>query len=210
MIAVIDYGIGNLGSVANLLTKLGKDYQISSDADVVRKADVLILPGVGAAGKGMKGLKNRNLDTLLIEEIMRGKSFLGICLGMQLLFERSEEGNVSCLGLLKGQVKKFNRERKVPQIGWNEVIIKNAEFRVKNKLFNKISDKSYFYFVNSFYCIPEDKSLIKGETEYGEKFASMIVKNNLVATQFHPEKSGRLGFQLIQNIINYFAERNLC
>lgn len=204
MIAVIDYGIGNLGSVANLLTKLGKDYQISSDADVVRKADVLILPGVGAAGKGMKGLKNRNLDTLLIEEIMRGKSFLGICLGMQLLFERSEEGNIECLGILKGKVKKFRQEKKVPQIGWNQM-----KFSNKQKLFKNVPDNSYFYFVNSFYCIPEDKSLIAGETEYGEKFASMIVKDNIAATQFHPEKSGLLGFKLLKNIIKYFSENLL-
>lgn len=205
MITVIDYGIGNIGSVANLLIKLGIEYQISGDPDVVQKAEVLILPGVGAAGKGMENLKNRNLDRLLVEEIKRGKSFLGICLGMQLLFEKSEEGNVMCLGILKGKVKKFRQEKKVPQIGWNQM-----KFPNRRKLFNDIPNESYFYFVNSFYCVPEDKSLIAGVTEYGEKFASMIVKGNLIATQFHPEKSGKVGFQLVQNIINYFAEINLC
>ena len=116
---------------------------------------------------------------------------------------------MECLGLLKGRVKKFKRERKVPQIGWNQVRIKNAELGIKNKLFNKISDKSYFYFVNSFYCTPEDKSLIVGETEYGEKFASVIIKNNIIATQFHPEKSGILGIKLLNNIIKYFSLHSL-
>ncbi|MBI3954844.1 imidazole glycerol phosphate synthase subunit HisH, partial [Candidatus Gottesmanbacteria bacterium] len=186
MIVIIDYDIGNTGSVVNALNKLGIPNQISSDPLVLKRAKGLILPGVGAAGQGMETLKKRKLDKVIIEEIKRGKPFLGICLGMQLLFETSEEGKVKCLGILKGKVKKFCQEKKVPQIGWNQVRIKNAELRTKNKLFNKISDKSYFYFVNSFYCVPEDKSLIAGETEYGEKFASIIVKDNLVATQFHP------------------------
>ena len=210
MIVVIDYGIGNIASITNALNRLNIPAVISRSISTIEKADCLILPGVGAAGEGMRNLQKSGLDKVIKKEIIKGKKFLGSCLGMQLLFERSEEGNVECLGLLKGRVKKFKRERKVPQIGWNQVRIKNAELGIKNKLFNKISDKSYFYFVNSFYCVPEDKSLIAGETEYGEKFASMIVKDNLVATQFHPEKSGRVGFQLVQNIINYFLEKNLC
>ncbi len=209
MIAVIDYGIGNLGSVANALIKLGKEFQISGDLDVVQKAEMLILPGVGAAGKGMENLENRNLDRFLTEEIKRGKPFLGICLGMQLLFEKSEEGNVNCLGLLKGKVKKFKRERKVPQIGWNKVEIQQCSNATMKQLFKNIPDESYFYFVNSYYCIPQDNSIIAGATEYGEKFASLIVKNNIIATQFHPEKSGVLGFKLLKNIINIFSHNSL-
>jgi len=209
MIAVIDYGIGNLASITNALNRLNIPAVISRSISTIEKADCLILPGVGAAGEGMRNLQKSGLDKVIKKEIIKGKKFLGICLGMQLLFERSEEGNVECLGLLKGRVKKFKRERKVPQIGWNQVRIQNSEFRIQLKLFNKISDNSYFYFVNSFYCTPEDKSLIVGETEYGEKFASVIIKNNIIATQFHPEKSGILGIKLLNNIIKYFSLHSL-
>ena len=209
MIVVIDYGIGNIASITNALNRLNIPAVISRSISTIEKADCLILPGVGAAGEGMRNLQKSGLDKVIKKEIIKGKKFLGICLGMQLLFERSEEGNVECLGLLKGRVKKFKRERKVPQIGWNQVRIKNAELGIKNKLFNKISDNSYFYFVNSFYCTPEDKSLIVGETEYGEKFASVIIKNNIIATQFHPEKSGILGIKLLNNIIKYFSLHSL-
>lgn len=185
MIVIIDYGLGNLASVKNALDKLGVESKISNDPLMIKKADKLILPGVGAAGQGMKNLKEKGLDKLIIEEIRTGKPFLGICLGMQLLFEKSEEGNVNCLGILKGTVKKFKKMKKIPQIGWNQVEI--------------IKDKSYFYFVNSFYCQPKDKKIITGITKYGEKFASIVVKDNLWGVQFHPEKSGSVGFKLLEN-----------
>lgn len=199
MIGIIDYGIGNLGSVANALKKLDADYLISSDPLRLINTDLLILPGVGSASEGMANLKKRKLKKVLIDQIKRGKPFLGICLGMQLLFDESEEGRVACLGILKGKVKKFKKERKIPQIGWNQVLLKN-----KNQL--NISDKSYFYFVNSYYCLPFDKSIIAGESVYGEKFPSIIVKDNIVATQFHPEKSGRMGFLLLKSILNKYAD----
>jgi glutamine amidotransferase len=129
---------------------------------------------------------------------------------MQLLFEKSEEGNVDCLGILKGRAKKFRMMRKVPQIGWNRVEyqkskIKNQKYKSKFKnLFRNIKNNTYFYFVNSYYCDPLDKSIIAGETEYGEKFASVIVKNNIIATQFHPEKSGKVGFQFIKNFMEIY------
>src|SRR3989344_2725834 len=126
MIGVIDYGIGNLGSVANALQKLNRTFQVSGDPTWLKKADLLILPGVGAAGIGMANLQNRKLDKFLIREIKKGKSFLGICLGMQLMFDKSEEGEVSCLGILKGKVRKFQKEKKVPQIGWNKVKLKKS------------------------------------------------------------------------------------
>ncbi|MBI4990487.1 imidazole glycerol phosphate synthase subunit HisH [Candidatus Gottesmanbacteria bacterium] len=200
MIAIIDYGIGNLASITNALNRLSVKSKITADLDEIKKAGGLILPGVGNAGEGMKNLKERKLDKLIKEEIQKGKSFLGICLGMQLLFEKSEEGSVECLGILKGMVKKFQKERKIPQIGWNRVKLKI--------LFKNIPDKSFFYFVNSYYCVPEDKSIVAAETEYGEEFASIIVKDNIVATQFHPEKSGRVGYQLLYNIIHYFNDLN--
>ncbi|MCJ7740127.1 imidazole glycerol phosphate synthase subunit HisH [Candidatus Microgenomates bacterium] len=198
MIAIIDYGLGNLASVSNAFTKLGIPTEISSDPLVLTKTKALIFPGVGAAGEGMKNLAKKGLTKVIQEEVKRGKPVLGICLGMQLLFDKSEEGNVNCLGLLKGQVKKFRKERKIPQIGWNQVTMK--------KLFFNIPDKSFFYFVNSYYCLPAEKSIIVGETDYGEKFASIIVQNNIIATQFHPEKSGKVGFQLLKNWRNYYVD----
>lgn len=194
MIVIIDYGVGNLASVKNALDKLGIKNKISSDVSVIKKAEAMILPGVGAAGQGMKNLKKLSLDKVIIEEIEKEKPFLGICLGMQLLFEKSEEGDINCLGIYKGVVKKFKKKRKIPQIGWNNVVFTN-----KQKLFQSISNKSFFYFINSYYCQPNDKSIIAGITEYGDKFTSIITKKNVVGVQFHPEKSGDLGLQLLKN-----------
>lgn len=198
MIAVIDYGLGNLASVKNALTKIGISSEVSSDINVLKKAKALILPGVGAAGQGMKNLKEKGLDTFITEQIRQGKPFLGICLGMQLLFEKSEEGNVTCLGILKGSVKKFKKMRKVPQIGWNQIQMQKLKFKNQN-FFKKIPDSSYFYFINSYYCSPSDQLTVVETTRYGEDFASVIVKNNIVGVQFHPEKSGDVGLQLLKN-----------
>lgn len=208
MIAVIDYGVGNLASVANTLKNLGMQATISSDREILQKADALILPGVGAAGEGMKNLSTRNLSNIIVNEIQRGKPFLGICLGMQLLFEKSEEGNVRCLGILKGSVVRYQKERKVPQIGWNRVSIQKSQPKAdrpldekfkSDQLFNGIPENSYFYFVNSYYCDPFDKGIVVGTTEYGEEFASVVVYKNITATQFHPEKSGKEGAKLLGN-----------
>lgn len=201
MLAIIDYGVGNLASVKNALDKLGVESEISNNPSVIKKAQALILPGVGAAGQGMKNLKEKGLDKILIDEIKQGKPFLGICLGMQLLFEKSEEGSVKCLGVLKGSVKKFKKMRKIPQIGWNQVDIKQ-----RLKLFRNVSDKSYFYFVNSFYCLPKDQGVIVGLTDYGETFASIVERKNVVGVQFHPEKSGKVGLQLLSNFMDYYVK----
>ena len=202
MIVIIDYDLGNLGSVKNTLDKLGVDSMISKLIDDIEKADALILPGVGSAKQGMKNLKKRGLDKILINEIKKGKPFLGICLGMQLLFSESEEGNVSCLNVIEGKVKVFkNKKLKIPQIGWNEVRVKSEKLRIKN-LFKNIPNKSSFYFVNSYYCQPDDKSIIAAETEYGINYCSVLTKSNITATQFHPEKSGQIGQQFIKNWLN--------
>ena len=197
MITIIDYGIGNIGSVANALSTLGISFEISGDPVALSRSQALILPGVGAAGVGMKNLKERKLDEVIKQKIAEGVPFLGICLGMQLLFEWSQEDDTKCLGVLKGKVVKFEKEKNIPQIGWNKM--KRKTKSEKLKVLNGIKDNSYFYFVHSYYCIPEDRSIIAGETEYGETFASLIVKDNIVATQFHPEKSGSSGLKLIQN-----------
>lgn len=205
MITIIDYGLGNLASVVNALKKLGIPFEISSDVKVIKNAKVIILPGVGAAGKGMENLKTRGIDNIVIEQANKGTPILGICLGMQLLLSSSEEGNVECLGLVKGKVKKFDVTLKVPQIGWNQV--KNQRLKIKDQkqklkikiLFNKISDNNYFYFVNSYFCKPEDKSVIAGVSDYEGEFCSMFIKNNIIGVQFHPEKSGDVGLQLFRN-----------
>lgn len=194
MITIVDYGLGNLASVANALKKLEIPYQISGDKDVLKNAQAFILPGVGAAGPGMKNLTAKGLDAVIVAQVKKGVPILGICLGMQLLFSSSEEGNVHCLGLVKGQVKKFTSTFKVPQIGWNHV-----ENKSDSKLLKGIKNKSYFYFVNSFYCNPKEKKPIKGVTNYEITFCSVIEKNNLYGVQFHPEKSGDVGLQLLKN-----------
>jgi len=205
MIVIIDYGLGNLGSVKNTLDKLGVDCVISKSIEQIEAGSALILPGVGSAAQGMKNLKISKLDKIIIAQIKKGKPFLGICLGMQLLFSKSEEGNTGCLNIIKGSVKKFNSGLKVPQIGWNGIEyqrsnIKNQNDKSKIKnLFNDISDKSSFYFVNSYYCQPDDESIVAAKTEYGIKYCSVLIKKNIIATQFHPEKSGPIGRQLITN-----------
>lgn len=204
MIVIIDYGLGNLASVKNAFDKLGIPVEISADPDVLKTAEALILPGVGAAGQGMENLKKKGLDKVIIEELTKGKPFLGICLGMQLLFENSEEGKTNCLGIFKGTVKKYKKEKKIPQIGWNSVKTTG------NKLFKDIPNNSYFYFVNSFYCQPKDSLIIVGKSEYGEKFVSAVIKNKIVGIQFHPEKSGEVGFQLLKNFVNEFCKESLC
>jgi glutamine amidotransferase len=204
MITIIDYGIGNLASVKNALDKLGVKNVISSNPKTIKQAKALILPGVGAASEGMNNLRLTGLDKVIIMEINKGKPVLGICLGMQLLFEKSEEGNVDCLGILKGKVRKFEKEKKVPQIGWNNMKMEQNHNVAIEQLFKNIANNSYFYFVNSYYCIPEDETIIAGETEYGEKFASVIIKDNIVTTQFHPEKSGKVGFQFIKNFMEIY------
>lgn len=185
MITVIDYGVGNIGSVANMLKKLGYSYRISDKKKDVKSANLLILPGVGAAREGMKNLRKNDLAEIIKEKIGDGTPFLGICLGMQLLFEESEEGNTKCLGILKGKVIKFKKATKIPQIGWNTVEPQGK----------------YFYFVNSYFCVPNDNAIVMGKTFYGEKFASVIQTKNILATQFHPEKSSIAGFAMIQKFI---------
>jgi len=202
MIVIVDYGLGNLGSVKNALDKLGVVSMISKLRKDIENADGLILPGVGSAKQGMENIIKRGLDKFLVNEIKKGKPFLGICLGMQLLFSKSEEGNVKCLNVIEGNVKMFNNKNlKVPQIGWNEVRVKSEKLRVKN-LFKNIPKNSSFYFVNSYYCQPDDKSVIAAKTKYGINYCSVLIKNNIIATQFHPEKSGQFGRQFIKNWLN--------
>ncbi len=203
MITVIDYGVGNLGSVANVLTALGQPYEITADPLRVTQATALLLPGVGAAGVGMNNLKARKLDRAIQQAVEKGTPFLGFCLGMQLLFEYSEEADTRCLGILKGSVKKFQKERRIPQIGWNQVVVETSNPYAR-KLFDGIPENSAFYFVNSYYPVPRDLSVVAATSEYGECFASVVATNTIVATQFHPEKSANVGFQLLKNFMKEY------
>ena len=202
MIVIIDYGLGNLGSVKNALDRVGVSSVVSQSINDIEKADGLILPGVGAAREGMKNLKSRKLDECIKKEIAKGKPLLSICLGMQLMFSTSEEGNIDCLNIIEGKVKKFNSKLKVPQIGWNQVKVANSQ------LFTNIEDNGYFYFVHSYYCDPLDTEIITGKTDYQKKFCSSFENKKLFGVQFHPEKSGKNGLQLLKNFTNIVYGNN--
>ncbi len=193
MIVIIDYGLGNLASVANALTKLEIPFKISSQIKDLRAATALILPGVGAAAFGMKNLRERKLDLEIKEQVALGKPLLGICLGMQLLFSSSDEGDAACLDLVKGKVKKFETKLKVPQMGWNQVVASDSQ------LLKGIKNESYFYFVHSYYCDPSDRKVVTGKTNYDQDFCSVLEAKNVYGVQFHPEKSGKAGLKLLRN-----------
>ncbi|PIZ71447.1 imidazole glycerol phosphate synthase subunit HisH [Candidatus Peregrinibacteria bacterium CG_4_10_14_0_2_um_filter_43_11] len=193
MIAIIDYNAGNTASVINALERLAQEYIVTSDLVLLEKADKIILPGVGAAKPAMECLKGKGVDRFLQNT---KKPVLGICLGMQLFADFSEEGNVKCLGIIPGTVKRFGREVKVPQMGWNRVIVGTSR-DVSLRLLRDIPDNSYFYFVNSYYLPVSDYTI--GVTNYGVPFSSIIQKDNFYGVQFHPEKSGDVGLQLLSN-----------
>jgi len=202
-IAIIDYGAGNLTSVRLALEALGIAGEITSEPERVRCAERVIFPGVGAAGAAMRRLRDSGLAEAIRDVVRRGTPFLGICLGTQILFDCSEEdGGTVCLGLAPGRVRRFrprNRTDKVPQMGWNSV--RQARRHV---LFDGIEDGSEFYFVHSYYPEPADAAWIIGETEYaGVEFAAAIGRGHVAATQFHPEKSGRVGLRLLENFCRW-------
>lgn len=203
MITIIDYGAGNLRSVVNAISKLGYASEITSRPDEILSAEIVILPGVGAAAETMQILKALNLVEPIRQFIAQGRPFLGVCLGLQILFTGTEEGGWhECLNILPGRVKKLPSGLKIPHMGWNQV-----KQRVSHPVFAGIPDEANFYFVHSYYVEPDDKSLVVGETEYGIPFCSAIARDNLVATQFHPEKSGELGLKIYDNFINLARKR---
>jgi glutamine amidotransferase len=201
MIVIVDYGMGNLRSVQKAFQKVGQEALITSDPDKVLQALKVVLPGVGAFGNCMTNLKERHLIDPIYRFIETGNPFLGICLGLQLLFTESEEGGVKGLDIVKGRVKRFdfrNKGLKVPHMGWNNIKIKNKKSKIKSIL-GGVPDGSYFYFVHSYYVEPDDKSVITATTEYGLEFASIVSKDNIYGTQFHPEKSQELGLKILKN-----------
>ena len=197
MITIIDYGAGNLRSVVNAISRLGYEAKVVNSPDEVLSARAVILPGVGAAADTMANLQKTGLDSAVKRYIAEGRPFLGVCIGMQVLFSGTEEGGWhECLGVIPGSVRRFAPGLKIPHMGWNQV-----KQKVAHPIFEGVSDEANFYFVHSYYVEPEDGSLVAGQTEYGVPFCSVVAKDSLVATQFHPEKSGEVGLKIYDNFI---------
>ena len=200
MIAIVDYKMGNLASVRKALEYIHRECRITDDPDFIRNSDALILPGVGAYAPAMEALRAKGLDSVVKDFASSGKPVLGICLGMQLMLDESEEGatesgNIKGLGLIPGSVKKFPSDKtvdqglKVPQIGWNKLTDVTGSL---------LREEDYVYFVHSFYCDPKDPKDAAAYTTYGIKYACALEKDNIFATQFHPEKSGEAGLQILE------------
>ena len=194
-IAIIDYGVGNLRSVEKAFTATGCKAIVTANDRELQNAERLVLPGVGAFAACMKALTERGFDQLVRERVKQGTPLLGVCVGMQMLFEESYEfGRAAGLGLLKGRVRQFGDDLVVPHVGWNQV-----RRRATHPLFEGIADQSFFYFVHSFYCEPKDDDVSIGETDYGTTYASVVAFENVCGVQFHPEKSQTAGLQLLRN-----------
>lgn len=200
MTVVVDYGMGNLKSVENAAHFLGEKVKISDSKNIISKAKKIIFPGVGHFGKTIKELKKRKIFSTLKEKIKEGTPYLGICIGMQVLFEQSSEApGIKGLGLIKGKVKRFKGKSLItPHMGWNQVKFRGSGCK---KLFKGAKDLSFFYFVHSYYCEPKEKGVILTTTNYGANFASSIYKDNVWALQFHVEKSQKLGLKVFNNFL---------
>ena len=197
MIAIIDYGAGNLQSVKKAFDFIGAESVITDNPETINACDKILLPGVGSFGDAMDSMTQKGLVETVKQNAVSGKPFLGICLGLQLLFEESEESpGVNGLGIFKGKIKKFSPDMglEIPHIGWNSL-----EIRQKDTLFKGIPENSYVYFVHSYYLHAEDENEIATVTNYGIDFHSAVGKENIFATQFHPEKSGDVGLQILRN-----------
>src|SRR5512136_760806 len=197
MIAIIDYGAGNLRSVANAIAKLGHQPTVTSNLGDLRGAAAIILPGVGAAADTMRNLEKLGLSEAIRRAVADGVPMLAICVGMQVLFDETEEGGRHrCLGIIPGVVRRLPPGLKIPHMGWNQV-----NQRTRHPLFESIPDGANFYFVHSYRAEPEDSAVVAGTTEYGVQFCSAVVRGNLMATQFHPEKSGENGLRMYENFL---------
>ncbi len=204
MIGIIDYNAGNITSVERALKKLNIDYILSKNPEDLQKCDKLIFPGVGDAAYAMEELKKSGFDSFIKEKTAAKIPLLGICLGSQIIFQLSEEGNTPCLGLINGSIKHFytidaslKKQLKVPHMGWN-----NLEYHSECPILKNIPQNADFYFVHSYVICPEDKSVIKASADYGIKVPAVIQKENIFACQFHPEKSGQVGLTILENFCN--------
>ena len=194
-VAIIDYGVGNLRSVEKAFAATGCEAIVTGDEAELRAAEKLVLPGVGAFAACMKALGERGFDRLVRDKARAGTPLLGVCVGMQLLFDESQEfGSTPGLGLLRGRVRRFETDLVVPHVGWNRIHQKQS-----HPLFDGIADGSFCYFVHSFYCEPSDENVIAGETDYGAPYASVVAADNICGVQFHPEKSQDVGLRMLRN-----------
>jgi glutamine amidotransferase len=205
MIGIVDYRAGNLTSVARALNYLGEDCRITGDPEILARCSHIIFPGVGAAGEAMANIRQKKLDSWIRECFEEGIPLLGICLGTQVIFAYSEENDTECLSIVPGTVRRFpempdqdGRSLKIPHMGWNQV-----KFTKVHPVFQEIPAEAEFYFVHSYYPVPVDEEWIIGRTEYGLSFCSAVAFKNLVAVQFHPEKSGRPGLKMLANFCRW-------
>ena len=202
MIAIIDYGAGNIRSIAKALQYVGAEVQVTGDPAVVGAARAVVLPGVGSGGAAMACMKRRGLDDAIRQATEQGKPFLGICLGMQLLADFHAEGEVDGLRLFRGEVRRIPHGPKIPHMGWNQV----RPARTRLPIFANIPPEAYFYFAHSYYVEPQDQQGVAAVTDYGSPFCSVIVTERVWGTQFHPEKSGSFGLQLLHNFIRWVEQ----
>lgn len=201
MIAIMDYGVGNLFSVEKAFLYLGTDAKITNDAEVLRRADKIVLPGVGAFGDCMKNLQASGMIPVLKEQVQAGVPLLGICVGLQILFEGSDESpEAEGLGFFRGRVRKIQADGlKIPHMGWNSLEVRRS---AKPDLFVGLPENPFVYFVHSYHAVPEDGEIVTATADYGERLTAAVAKGNICATQFHPEKSGDVGLDILKNFID--------
>jgi imidazole glycerol-phosphate synthase subunit HisH len=202
MIAIIDYGAGNIRSIEKALEYVGAQVQVTADPAVVATAHAVVLPGVGSGGAAMARMTEQGLDDAIRQATQQGKPFLGICLGMQLLADHHAEGEVDGLGLFRGEVRRIPHGRKIPHMGWNSV----TSLHEKLPIFSEIAPNTYFYFAHSYYVEPQDQQGVAAVTDYGSPYCSVIVSEHVWGTQFHPEKSGAAGLQLLRNFVKWVKQ----
>jgi len=194
-VAIVDYGVGNLRSVEKAFAATGHSAIVTNDQNELLRASRLVLPGVGAFGACMKALREHGLAELVVELAHAGTPLLGVCVGMQMLFEESDEfGKTNGLGLVRGRVRRFSEELVVPQVGWNRI----HQLR-QHSIFTEVDDEAFCYFVHSYFCEPANETVVIGSTEYGVNYASVIAQDNVCGVQFHPEKSQAVGLQMLSN-----------
>lgn len=202
MIAIIDYGAGNIRSIEKALEHVGAAVQVTDEPSVVTRAQAVVLPGVGSGGAAMARMTQRGLDDAIRQSTQEGKPFLGICLGMQLLADHHAEGEVDGLSLFAGEVRRIPHGPKIPHMGWNQVMPQRSALAI----FEGIQPDAYFYFAHSYYVEPQDQHGVAAVTDYGSPFCSVIVTERVWGTQFHPEKSGSVGLQLLKNFLRWVKE----
>jgi glutamine amidotransferase len=197
-IAIVDYEAGNLRSVQKALALFDVDPVITSDPFQVRDADAIVVPGQGACDSAMKQMRDKGLVDPIKEFVASGKPYFGMCMGLELLLDASDEGDEPCLGVIQGRTKKLPSGQKIPHMGWNEV-----EFKIDHPVFEGVPNNSHFYFVHSYYAAPDKDALVAATTDYGVEFCSAAAWDNVVAVQFHPEKSGDVGLRVYRNFVEH-------